>query len=72
MSFQRLQDTDAFILIEFRRATAHLRKHPLTQEVKMQIGVLALPYFNRLLSNGHSRPAAARLLQDTVTDTVAA
>lgn len=67
MAFQRLQDTDAYILIEFKRATKHLTRFPLTDALKMQIGVLAYPYFERLVSNGNTRTDSARLLQNTIT-----
>jgi hypothetical protein len=67
MTFHRLQDTDAFILIEFSRSVNHLRNLPLSVEVKLLVGGSAKPFFNRLLANGTDRITAARMLQETFT-----
>jgi hypothetical protein len=71
MSFQRFQDTDGYIVIEFRRATKHLGGQTLTDAVKRQVGILCLPYFDRLLKNGHTRVTAARMLQTAFEELVA-
>ena len=49
---QRIQDTDAYIMMEAARAYAANPKGP--QVLK--------PYLDRLLANGHSRQGAASLL----------
>ena len=64
----RIVDTDAFILMEFRDAAKSLLGKPLTQEHKVEVGKVALPYFKRLIANGNSRVAAASLLQMVYED----
>lgn len=63
-----IQQTDAYILMQFRDAVKPLQGKPLTHELKLEVGKVALPYFNRLVARGNSRIDSARLLQDVYED----
>ena len=64
----RIVDTDAFILMEFRDAVKPQQGKPLTHEHKLEVGKIALPYFNRLVARGNSRVESASLLQMVYED----
>ena len=58
-----MQDTDAYILMQFRDAVAHLKGKPLTDEHKVEVGKVALPFHKRLLEVGNSPRESTYLLQ---------
>jgi len=60
-----MQDTDAYIMMEFRDAVKHLAGKPLTDEHKKEVGKVAMPFHKRLLENGNGHRDAAYLLQAT-------
>jgi hypothetical protein len=64
---QRLQDTDAFILIQANVAMHSLRdldqRDPQTQR---RIRDAVEPFYRRLLGNGHSPAMAVDLLKEVV------
>ncbi len=61
--FQRLQDTDAYILMEFRQCVKHLKGHPVDASFLLQMKKLGTPFHQRLLQNGHSATDAADLMR---------
>ena len=65
---QLLQNTDALILMEFRDAVKPLMGKPLTDEHKLEVGKVALPFHKRLMANGNSSREAAYLLQVVYED----
>ena len=64
----RLADTDAFILMEFRDAAKPLMHRPLTEELKLAVGKVALPFHKRLMEAGNSARESASLLQMVYED----
>ena len=64
----RLVDTDAFILMSFRDAVKPLQSLPLTDERKLEVGKIAMPFHKRLLQNGNSPRESAYLLQMVFED----
>jgi hypothetical protein len=63
MAFQRMQDMDAYILMEFRKNVKHLMGRPKDASWMLEMKKTAQPFFDRLLRNGHDRRDAAGLLQ---------
>lgn len=60
---QRLQDTDAFIMMEFDRAASHLKGRPVNKELQLEMAQIAKPFIERLMLNGHSWVDAVDLLR---------
>lgn len=65
---QSVQHTDAFILMEFRDAAKEFIGKVITKENKMAVGVIARPFFDKLVANGNTQREAAWLLQTIVED----
>ena len=63
MTFQRLQNTDAYILMEFVRATKYLLIFQPTPAIQAEMAVVGKPYLQRLLNNGHSLQTCADLMR---------
>jgi len=57
-----LKNTDAYILMQFGDAIAHLKGKPLG-EVTAEIGVIGRPFFDQLRAKGHDFPDAVGLLR---------
>ena len=64
----RLADTDAYILMEFKDAVKPLMGKPLTEEHKLEVGKVALPFHKRLMEAGNSARESASLLQMVYED----
>lgn len=63
MTFQRLQDTDAYILMEFTRTAGHIVKGPVTPSAQQEMKVLGMPFLQRLKANGHDLQTCADLMR---------
>jgi len=66
MSFQRLQDTDAYILMEFVEACKHLVGVTVTKGVQSEMALRARPYLVRLLNNGNSMFDCEQLMREAI------
>jgi hypothetical protein len=64
----RIVDTDAFVLMEFRDAVKPLMGKPLTDEHKLEVGKVALPFHKKLVQHGNTPREAAYLLQMVYED----
>lgn len=64
----RIVDTDAFILMEFRDAAKPLMHRPLTDEIKLEVGKVAVPFHKKLVQHGNTPREAAYLLQMVFED----
>ncbi len=67
---QRLQDTDAFILMQFSTAVAHLKGKPPTPLMQAEVAILGTPFLKQLLNNGHTRNEAASLLRSAFMENI--
>jgi len=66
MAFQRLQDTDVYILIEFKRAVNHLIGKSVTKELQAEAATLGKPFLERLKRNGHDLQTCADMMRTAV------
>lgn len=62
-----MKNTDAFILMQFRDAVAHLKALPLAQATE-QMGIVGRPFFDQLKANGHDFPTAVGLMREVWND----
>lgn len=64
---QKIQNSDAFVLMQFRDAVAGLRDLP-SAEATAQMGTIGRPFFDQLRANGHEFPDAIGLLRAVWVD----
>ena len=60
---QRIQNTDAFILMQFSNAVAHLRNLPADQAMQSEILRIGSKYLDQLKANGHEWQDAISLMR---------
>ena len=63
MSFQRLQDTDAYILMQFVAATKYLLAFKPSREIQAEMATVGMPYLRKLQANGHDLQTCADLMR---------
>jgi len=59
---QRLQNTDAYILMQFVAATKHLLAFK-PAEAQREMALLGMPYLRKLQANGHDLQTCADLMR---------
>lgn len=60
---QRIETTDAYILMQFVAKTKHLLANKATREVQAEMAELGRPYLRALQANGHSLQTCADLMR---------
>jgi len=61
-----MQDMDAWILMEFRRATKIVRTQRVTAATQARMATLSKPYVDKLLAKGYSMSTVEAMMRKAV------